>query len=162
MTYRNTLNATFQSRPNRFIAHVEVDGKTVIAHVKNTGRCKELLVSGAKVILQKFDDTRRKTAYDLVAVYKGERLINMDSQAPNKVFFEYLKSGKYIDGITLVKPETKYGDSRFDFYVEAGQQKIFKITTSAAHRTRICAYTQTHHQFYKVSSLDGILREKSP
>ena len=125
MIYNNIQTATFISRPNRFIAHVEVDGKTVIAHVKNTGRCKELLVPGTKVILQKSDDIKRKTAYDLVAVYKSERLINMDSQAPNKVFLEYLKSGQYINDITQIKPEAKYGGSRFDFYVEAEQRKIF-------------------------------------
>jgi len=125
MTYPNTLFAAFLSRPNRFIAHVKIDGKTEITHVKNTGRCKELLIPGATVILQKFDETKRKTAYDFIAVYKGTRLINMDSQAPNKVFLEYLKSGQYIDGITLIKPEAKYSSSRFDFYVEAGKRKIF-------------------------------------
>ena len=125
MTYDNILSATFLSRPNRFIAHVEVNGKLKIAHVKNTGRCKELLIPGTKVILQKFDDPKRKTAYDLINVYKGERLINMDSQAPNKVFLEYLKSGQYIGGITHIKSEAKYGSSRFDFYVDTGNRKIF-------------------------------------
>ena len=125
MIYANTEAATFISRPNRFIANVEVDSKPETAHVKNTGRCKELLVPSAKVILQKFDDTKRKTAYDLIAVYKGDRLINMDSQAPNKAFLEYLKSGRHIDGITLIKPEARCGGSRFDFYIEAGERKIF-------------------------------------
>jgi sugar fermentation stimulation protein A len=125
MTYAHTLTATFISRPNRFIAHVEIDGKVEIAHVKNTGRCKELLLPGAGVVLQKADNPERRTAYDLIAVWKGERLINIDSQAPNKVFLEYLQSGRYIDGITSIKPEAKYGGSRFDFYVEAGERKIF-------------------------------------
>ncbi|MCL1879976.1 MAG: DNA/RNA nuclease SfsA [Actinomycetia bacterium] len=125
MIYTNTVKATFLSRPNRFIAHAKIGGETAVAHVKNTGRCKELLIPGATVILQESDNPERKTKYDLIAVYKGERLINMDSQAPNKVFLEYVKSGQHIDGITLIKLEAKYGGSRFDFYVEAGQRKIF-------------------------------------
>lgn len=125
MIYDNVISATFLSRPNRFIAHVVVDGKTEAAHVKNTGRCRELLIPGANVILQKSDNDRRKTRYDLIAVYKEGRLINMDSQAPNKVFSEYLQSGRYIEGITLIKPEARRGGSRFDFYIEAGQRKIF-------------------------------------
>ena len=112
-------------RSNRFIAHVEVDGEITVAHVKNTGRCKELLVPGAKIILQKSDNPERKTPYNLIAVWKGNRLINMDSQAPNKVVMEHLLSGQYMEGITLIKPEAKYGDSHFDFYVEAGERKIF-------------------------------------
>jgi len=125
MTYSHTLPGTFLSRPNRFIAHVEAGGGTVIAHVKNTGRCKELLDPGTRVILQKSNNPARKTGYDLIAVWKGERLINMDSQAPNKVFGEYLRPGRHIDGITLIKPEARHGGSRFDFYVEAGRRKIF-------------------------------------
>ena len=125
MTYENTEKATFLSRPNRFIAHVAVNGKPEISHIKNTGRCKELLIPGAQVILQKSGNTKRKTAYDLIAVYKGDRLINMDSQVPNKVFLEHLKSGLHLDSINLIKPEAKYGGSRFDFYLEAGQRKIF-------------------------------------
>ena len=125
MTYKNILPATFISCPNRFIAYVEIDGKTEIAHVKNTGRCKELLLPGVKVILQRSDNPNRKTKYDLIAVYKDDRLINIDSQAPNHVFYEHLKSGKYIDSITLIKPEAKYGGSRFDFFVEAGDRRIF-------------------------------------
>lgn len=124
MIYTNIIKARFLTRPNRFIAYVEIDGETEIAHVKNTGRCRELLIAGAKVILQKADNPNRSTKYDLIAVYKGERLINMDSQAPNKVFMEYLQSGQYISGITKIKPEAKYGASRFDFYVEVGERKI--------------------------------------
>jgi len=125
MIYAETCHGTFIQRPNRFIAHVEIGDKTVIAHVKNTGRCKELLVPGAKVILQKSDNSERKTSYDLITVWKDKRLINIDSQAPNKLFLEYLQSGRYVDGITSIKPEAKYGSSRFDFYVEAGERKIF-------------------------------------
>ena len=125
MIYANTQRGAFISRPNRFIAHVAVDGETVVAHVKNTGRCKELLVSGAMAVLQKSDNSSRKTRYDLIAVWKGARLINIDSQAPNKAFMEYLRSGRYIPNITLIKPEAKYGGSRFDFYVEAENRGIF-------------------------------------
>jgi sugar fermentation stimulation protein A len=125
MIYNNITLAIFRTRPNRFIAHVEVCGKEVVTHVKNTGRCKELLIPGARVVLQKSDNPGRKTAYDLIAVWKGKRLINMDSSAPNKVFLEYMQSGQYIKGITFIKPEAKYGDSRFDFYVEVGKRKIF-------------------------------------
>jgi sugar fermentation stimulation protein A len=125
MTYNDICAGTFISRTNRFIADVKINGQTEICHVKNTGRCKELLVPGAVVYLQKSGNPNRSTKYDLVAVEKGARLINMDSQAPNKVFLEYLQSGDYIKDITLIKPETKYGCSRFDFYVESARQKIF-------------------------------------
>jgi len=125
MIYANTTVGIFIQRPNRFIAHVEVDGEIVVAHVKNTGRCKELLYPGAKVILQKSNNPERKTPYDLIAVWKDNRLVNVDSQAPNKVFFDHLQSGQYIDGITLIKPEAKCGGSRFDFYVETIERKIF-------------------------------------
>ena len=123
MIYPDTCTGIFLSRPNRFIAHVEIDGNHIVAHVKNTGRCKELLIPGAKVVLQKSGNPGRKTGYDLISVWKGPRLINIDSQAPNKVFLEHLRTGLYMKGITLIKPEAKYGSSRFDFYVEAGQRK---------------------------------------
>jgi sugar fermentation stimulation protein A len=125
MTYKNIIPGIFISRPNRFTAEVEIDGNIEICHVKNTGRCKELLIPGAEVYLQKSDNPNRATKYDLIAVRKGERLINMDSNAPNKVFFEYLQSGAYIKNITLIKPEARYGSSRFDFYVEAEGRRIF-------------------------------------
>ena len=125
MEYSNIVSAVFKNRPNRFIAEVEIDGIPDVAHVKNTGRCKELLVPDAKVYLSKAGNPARKTGYDLVAVEKGQRLINMDSQAPNKVFNEYLTSGEYIEDISLIKPETKYAGSRFDFYIEAGNRRIF-------------------------------------
>lgn len=112
-------------RPNRFIAHVMIDGEVETVHVKNTGRCKELLQPGAKVYLEESDNPARKTRYDLVKVWKGERLINMDSQAPNKVVQEFLEQGKLFQNVTKIRPETTYGKSRFDFYVEAGGEKIF-------------------------------------
>ncbi len=125
MQYDNIREGIFISRPNRFIAEVAIAGHTELCHVKNTGRCKELLVPGAKVYVNQSDSPLRTTKYDLVSVYKGERLINIDSQAPNKVFLEHLRSGRNISGITHIRSEAKYGGSRFDFYVEAGQRRIF-------------------------------------
>lgn len=119
MQYQNVVSGRFLDRPNRFIAHVEIDGQVQTVHVKNTGRCKELLVPGATVYLEGSNDPKRKTAWDLIAVEKGDRLINMDSQAPNKVFGEWVTAGGFLPGVTLVRPETRYGNSRFDFYVEA-------------------------------------------
>lgn len=125
MVYKNTVKARFLSRPNRFIAYIELNGETVIAHVKNTGRCRELLTPGADVILSKSENPERKTPYDLVAVYKNGILINMDSQAPNAAFGEWLKKTDFFGEITLIRPEFKYKNSRFDFYLEAGERKIF-------------------------------------
>ncbi len=125
MRYDKIIEGKFISRPNRFIANVDVGGEAVVCHVKNTGRCRELLTEGATVFLQESDNPARKTKYDLIAVKKGDRLINMDSQAPNKVFYEWVKSGLFSDGVTLVKPECKYKNSRFDFYIEANGEKIF-------------------------------------
>ena len=125
MTYSNIYTAKFLSRPNRFIAHIEIDGKPEIAHVKNTGRCKELLVENATVFVQKSDNPGRKTQYDLIGVLKGERMINMDSQIPNKVFGEWaLKSG-FFGSLTLIKAEKTFGSSRFDYYLETEKDKIF-------------------------------------
>ena len=115
MQYPNIFPAKFISRPNRFIAHVEVDGREEIVHVKNTGRCKELLIPGCTVFLTSPDSPGRKTKYDLVAVIKDNGLlINIDSQAPNKVALEYLQTQKY----DVIIPEYTYGDSRIDFYTE--------------------------------------------
>lgn len=129
MQYRKIVKGRFVERPNRFIAYVEIDGKEEICHVKNTGRCKELLQKGCTVYLEESHNPNRKTKYDLVAVEKGKLLINMDSNAPNKVTGEWLTSPEceILQGETdiFVKPEYKYGKSRFDFYVEAGRRKIF-------------------------------------
>ena len=120
MTYTEVVQANFISRPNCFIAHVELDGKKLTVHVKNTGRCRELLLPGSTVYLEKAQNPERKTPYDLVAVEHDGKIINIDSQAPNKVVKEYLERlGKY----DLVKPEHKYGDSRIDFYMEKGPDK---------------------------------------
>lgn len=124
MRYQRVIPGKFLSRPNRFIALVEVGGETVVAHVKNTGRCKELLVPGVTVYLQRADAPARKTLYDLIAVEKGSLLINMDAQAPNKVFAELARSG-VLSGLTLLRPETTWGSSRFDFYWESAAEKGF-------------------------------------
>lgn len=125
MTYTNIKQATFLERPNRFIAHIELDGKSEVCHVKNTGRCRELLVPGATVFVQEFDSSTRKTRFDLISVIKGNRLINMDSQVPNKVFYEWASGGHFIPNVRHIKPETKYGNSRFDFYMETPDRKLF-------------------------------------
>nr|WP_300094311.1 DNA/RNA nuclease SfsA [Sedimentibacter sp.] len=125
MKYENIRRAKFISRPNRFIANIEVDGRKEICHVKNTGRCKELLTYNADIFVQEFDSKLRKTNYDLISVYKGERLINMDSQVPNKVFGEWVNKGSMFENIKLIRPEQKYNNSRFDFYLEADDRKIF-------------------------------------
>ena len=115
MVYQNIVAGRFVDRPNRFIAHVEINDVVETVHVKNTGRCRELLLPGVKVILEIADNPQRKTKYDLIAVYKqGFGLINMDSQAPNKVVAEWLAG----QGYDVVKPEYKYGSSRIDFYME--------------------------------------------
>lgn len=125
MRYDNIHKGKFLSRPNRFIANVEIDGKAEVCHVKNTGRCKELLVEGCTVWLEHSDSASRKTAFDLVAVEKGDRLINMDSQAPNKAVGEWLREKNPFGGGFSVYPEKKYGNSRFDFYLESQDRKIF-------------------------------------
>ncbi len=127
MKYDNIIEGRFLERPNRFIAYVEIPGVSdrEKVHVKNTGRCKELLLPDARVLLEKGKGTERSTAYDLVAVWKKERLINMDSQAPNKVVGEWLEQGHLFEDITLLKPETTWGNSRFDFYVEFQGGKAF-------------------------------------
>ena len=114
MRYDSIREAIFLERPNRFIAHVLLDGVPTVCHVKNTGRCRELLVLGARVILSRGTNPLRKTAYDLVSVYKGERLINMDSQAPNAIAAEYLP--RLFPDLAALKREVTWGDSRFDFY----------------------------------------------
>ena len=125
MRYENIKIGIFIDRPNRFIANVEIDGKIEVVHVKNTGRCRELLIPGVVVYVQEFENTNRKTKFDLIAVCKGDELYNIDSQAPNKVFGEWVLKSGYFGEIELIKPECKYGDSRFDFFVQTKERKIF-------------------------------------
>lgn len=121
--YQETKEGIFLSRPNRFIAYVEVDGTAEICHVKNTGRCRELLVPGAKVTLSVSQNPLRKTKYDLVAVQKGDLFINMDSQAPNHAAGEAL--WRILPGVKNVKPEVTHGESRLDFCVDTEHGKHF-------------------------------------
>lgn len=123
MKYKNIYKGRFIERPNRFIAICEINGKNEVCHVKNTGRCKELLVNGCTVYLEKSDNPNRKTQFDLIAVEKGSRLINMDSQIVNSTFNEYIP--QLFKDIIKIKPECKYGNSRFDFYIETVTDKIF-------------------------------------
>ncbi len=125
MKYDNFVEGIFIERPNRFIAVVEINGERKICHVKNTGRCKELLIKDAIVILERSNNPNRKTEYDLIAVYKGENLINIDSIAPNKVFGEWAENSGYFGRIDLIKAEKTYKKSRFDYYIESGERKIF-------------------------------------
>ena len=125
MKYNHIKEAVFLNRPNRFIANIIVDGKEEVSHVKNTGRCAELLTNHAQIYVQEHDDAKRKTKFSLIAVNKAGTLINMDSQAPNQVVKEWLFAGGLFPDVTLVKPETKYMDSRFDFYVETPTKKVF-------------------------------------
>lgn len=125
MKYKNVIQAKFLRRINRFIAEIEVGKEVSVCHVKNTGRLRELLVSGAEIYVQQHDDEKRKTKYSLIAVKKGSEVINIDSQAPNKVFYEWVNKGLFIGDVDLVKPETAFGNSRFDCYIEQNERKIF-------------------------------------
>ena len=125
MKYDNIVKGKFIARPNRFIAHIEINGKIEVCHVKNTGRCKELLIPSAIVFVQENDNAKRKTKFSLISVIKENRIINMDSQVPNKIVYEWISNGNLLNDITLIKPETKYNNSRFDFYVETKNKKIF-------------------------------------
>lgn len=130
MNYGKVISGTFLSRPNRFIAKVLVDGIEETVHVKNTGRCREMLQSDSKVWLQISDNPNRKTKYDLIAVEKKrtnapDLLINMDSQAPNDAAAEYLRTCSMFSENAVIRREKTYGKSRFDFYIEDGDRKVF-------------------------------------
>lgn len=123
MEYGNVVKGIFRARPNRFVAHVEIGGQMEVCHVKNTGRCRELLVDGATVYLEESRNPARKTRFDVIAVEKGDRLINMDSQAPNKVAGEYLPG--LLPGLRTLRAEKVFGSSRFDFYAETERERWF-------------------------------------
>ena len=125
MNYSNIERAYFKERPNRFIAYVETEEGREICHVKNTGRCRELLTSDAVVYVQRNNNPARKTKLDLIGVEKGDYLINMDSQAPNAAVKEWLQAGNLFSKNALVYSEKTYGESRFDFYIEDGERKAF-------------------------------------
>ena len=118
MTYHAVRPARFLARPNRFVARVELEGREEIVHVKNTGRCRELLLPGRTVYLEESANPSRKTRFDLIAVDKGGLLINMDAQAPNQVLAEWARAGRFREDLALLRPETAWGASRFDFYWE--------------------------------------------
>lgn len=124
MKYNNIIQGKFLERPNRFIAYVEINGEKQVCHVKNTGRCRELLIPDESIVYVEDHgtDTNRKTRYSLIAVEKNKYLINMDSQAPNKVVYEWLTGGKFKPDITDVKMEYKYGNSRIDAFFKRGDK----------------------------------------
>ena len=141
MKYDRVCTGTFLSRPNRFIAKVDLDGTVETVHVKNTGRCKEILVPGTKVVLYDSQNPARKTRYDLIAAYKGDLLINIDSQAPNAAFGEFLRNSGIFGDDVHVYPEHTHGDSRFDFYVEAGERRIFvEVKGVTLEKDGICMF----------------------
>ncbi len=129
MKYENVCRGKFIRRLNRFVAEVEIQGRTERVHVKNTGRCRELLLPGTLCFLSYQDKKERKTKYDLITVEKETRgrkiLINMDSQAPNTVAWEWLRLGKLFSAEAVVRREVRFGDSRLDFYIEDGEKKCY-------------------------------------
>lgn len=141
MNYQETMvPGKFIARPNRFIAHIEIDGQTHICHVKNTGRCRELLQPGATVYCADCLSDSRKTRYDLIAVQKGDRLINMDSQIPNRAAEEWLQRGGLGD-VTQLKPETTFGDSRFDFsFYKDGKLCFLEVKGVTLEHDGVCAF----------------------
>ena len=140
MQYANMVPGVFLARPNRFIAHVEIDGRMQIVHVKNTGRCRELLVPGATVWCQRASNPNRKTQFDLIAVRKGARLINMDSQAPNIVAGEWLAAGG-LGSVENIRPETSRGDSRFDFsFTKDGIPCLMEVKGCTLENDGVCAF----------------------
>ena len=140
MRYSNMVPGTFLARPNRFIAHVEIQGQTEVVHVKNTGRCRELLPVGAEVYCQQSDNPNRKTKFDLITVRKGSRLINMDSQAPNTAAREWLLSGG-LGEIENLRAETFHGDSRYDFsFTKDGRPCFLEVKGVTLENDGICAF----------------------
>ena len=140
MRYENMVQGTFIARPNRFIAHIEIDGQIEICHVKNTGRCRELLPPGATVWCQKSSNPARKTKYDLIMVQKGHRLINMDSQAPNHTVKEWLLAGG-LGEISELKAEHTHGDSRFDFsFLRDGKRCFLEVKGVTLEHDGVCAF----------------------
>ena len=140
MHYPNMIPGRFLARPNRFIAHVEIGGQTETVHVKNTGRCRELLPVGAQVWCQKSDNPNRKTKFDLITVRKSDRLINMDSQAPNIAVDEWLRNGG-LGEITDLKPESFHEDSRFDFsFTRAGKTCFMEVKGVTLENDGVCAF----------------------
>ena len=140
MQYGKMVPGIFLARPNRFVAHVEIDGAVQVVHVKNTGRCRELLPVGAKVWCLESDNPNRKTKYDLITVQKGERLINMDSQAPNVAAGEGLRAGG-LGSVENIKAEAYEGDSRFDFsFTKDGRKCFLEVKGVTLENDGVCAF----------------------
>ena len=140
MRYENMVPGIFLARPNRFIAHVEIAGQAEVCHVKNTGRCRELLPEGARVWCQQFDNPNRKTKFDLITVQKGQRWINMDSQAPNVAAKEWLLAGG-LGEISELKGEYTHGDSRFDFsFMKDGRRCFLEVKGVTLEHDGVCAF----------------------
>ena len=140
MEYKNMVPGVFLRRPNRFIAHIEINGQEENCHVKNTGRCRELLPAGAQVFCHRSDNPNRKTKYDLITVKKGQRLINMDSQAPNAAVAEWLAAGG-LGTIDALKAETTHGQSRFDFsFLKDGKKCFLEVKGVTLENDGICAF----------------------
>ena len=157
MRYENMVPGVFLARPNRFIAHVEIEGQEQIVHVKNTGRCRELLPAGAKVWCQHWDNPSRKTKYDLILVQKGERLICMDSQAPNAAAKEWLLNGG-LGQIEDLKGEYTHGDSRFDFsFMKEGRRCFLEVKGVTLEHDGVCAFPDAPTQ-RGVKHLQGLTR----
>ncbi len=125
MRYERMKEAVFLARPNRFVARIRLEGEEILCHVKNTGRCRELLIPGTPIWVQEAVGGERKTKYDLISVQKDGELINLDSQIPNRVVEEWLLKKEFFPDLTLLKTEQRFRDSRFDFYLETGEKKIF-------------------------------------
>ncbi len=157
MEYSHMVSGVFLSRPNRFIAHVEIGGTEEICHVKNTGRCRELLPSGAQVWCQQFDNPARKTKFDLISVQKGNRLINMDSQAPNAAAKEWLLSGG-LGEITDLRAEVRHGDSRFDFaFQKEGKPCFLEVKGVTLENDGVCVFPDAPTQ-RGTKHLEGLAR----
>jgi len=124
MIYHHIKEGRFVSRPNRFIAHIEVDGQIEVCHVKNTGRCRELLIPGTRVWIDESENPNRKTRFDLIAVDRDGMMVNMDAQAPNKLFAEWAGAG-HLGALDEIRPECRFGDSRFDFRLRQGDQLTY-------------------------------------
>lgn len=140
MRYENMVEGVFRERPNRFVAHVDIGGETQVVHVKNTGRCRELLPAGAKVWCQKSSNPARKTAWDLISVQKGDRIINMDSQAPNAAAEEWLLGGG-LSGAEQVRREVFFGESRFDFaFQRDGKSCFLEVKGVTLETDGVCAF----------------------
>ena len=160
MNYERIQKAFFIERPNRFIAYAQLNGQKETIHVKNTGRCAELLVPGAPVYIQESANPARKTKWDLMAVEKDSRLINMDSQIPNRVVREWIEEGNLFPEVSLVRPETTYGNSRFDLYVEAGERRVFiEVKGVTLEENGVCRFPDAPSE-RAVKHLEELIRAK--